>query len=84
MFRAIPLGFLLSFLVTDQLAAQGKLQLVPDRQNVVATRLAGDWQSDAPLTARLGSGLIGERLPGEPPVSGKISLRCRGAGATIL
>jgi len=40
-------------LTAGQVHAQERLQVQPDRQNVVASRLAGAWQTDSALTERL-------------------------------
>lgn len=36
-------------------ALRGELKVEPDKENVVASRLEGDWQLDAPLTKSLSS-----------------------------
>src|SRR5688572_17074683 len=61
-------------LTAQQLQGQ-RLQVQTDRQNVVASRLAGAWQPDSALTARLG-GRFGFEIANTPPgVTRRIEFR---------
>ncbi|MBN1418787.1 MAG: hypothetical protein JXP34_08415 [Planctomycetes bacterium] len=48
----------------DSQTAEGGLRVSPDKENVVASRLEGDWQLDAALNKRL-TGSEGPRRGGE-------------------
>jgi hypothetical protein len=54
MHSAFYLALAATILAAPQISAQGALPVRPDRQNVVASRLAGEWQVDSVLTSRLG------------------------------
>jgi len=54
-------------------ANAGELKVEPDKENVVASRLEGTWQSQMDLTKRL-TGKV-ETPPGELPFKGELSFK---------
>lgn len=67
---------LASIAFTAHVAAAEELKVEPDKENVVASRIEGDWQVHAPLTERLtgGQGLLLKKLSfkSDPAVATKI------------
>jgi hypothetical protein len=71
--RFLPL-LLVAAAATAQ--AQAKLEVRPDRQNVVASRLIGEWVPDVALTTRLGgSALSGGSNSSDPRAGGGMIFR---------
>jgi hypothetical protein len=56
--------------------AQVKLQIKPDRQNVVAGRIVGEWEPDPTITTRLGGNApAGASNSVDPRVGGRVSIK---------
>ena len=64
---------LASFSLVANSAAAGVLKVEPDKENVVASRIEGNWQSHEDLTKRLTGKVTSP--PGELPFKGELSFK---------
>lgn len=77
--RRLGLVAVIAFLVASTAVLYGELKVAPDKENVVASRLVGDWDRDATLTKRLTgnekSASPEVRFTSDPNVASKLPMK---------